>query len=316
MKSDAVTLQRVAAGADNLRNALVEGIAERNVGDGTSLEEGERADALGAVDDLVGDHEVAGLDLLLQTADGGEGNDGADANGAEGGDVRAGGHLMGRDLVVLAMTAQEGDGDGLVVVRALVVQDRDGRGGLAPGSGDVQRSNLGETREFAEAGSADDGDADGVYKRQFQSAWLAIATECQRSATVGKRGSILPLYVEGRAVILRASCFADSIFLRGFVGSGERKRRSEQAGSIQWAREWEECRREEEKRRRATEGFKSQKLRGGVGSIGQSRGPYRHVRRLRQPGSQAPKTVGDRRFRFRRLSLILRSSIYPGHSQY
>ena len=168
MKSDAVTLQRVAAGADNLRNALVEGIAERNVGDGTSLEEGERADALGAVDDLVGDHEVAGLDLLLQTADGGEGNDGADANGAEGGDVRAGGHLMGRDLVVLAMTAQEGDGDGLVVVRALVVQDRDGRGGLAPGSRDVQRGDLGETRELTKTSAADDGDADGVYTERIR----------------------------------------------------------------------------------------------------------------------------------------------------
>lgn len=121
----AFTLQAVSALAHNLGNALVEGVAEGNVADNTTLEECERADTLGAVNDLVWDDKVAGLDLLLQAADGGESNDCTDTDGAESGNVGACGDLMRGDLVVGTMTAEEGNGDGLVVVS--VVEDGDRR---------------------------------------------------------------------------------------------------------------------------------------------------------------------------------------------
>jgi hypothetical protein len=143
----------------NLRNTLVERIAKRNVPDNASLKESERPDTLGAVNDLVWNNEITGLDLLLQAADGGKGNDGADADGAEGGDVGPGGDLVGSDLVVCAVAAKEGNGDGLFAV--LVVQDGDRGGGGAPWRRDVKRGDLGEAGEFAETGAADDGDGNG-----------------------------------------------------------------------------------------------------------------------------------------------------------
>ena len=166
MQRHALTLQAVSALAHNLGNALVKGVAEGNVADNATLEECEGADTLGAVDDLVWNDKVAGLDLLLQTADGGESNDCADTDGAESGNVGARRDLMRGDLVVSTVTTEEGDGDGLVVVS--VVEDGDGRRGLAPGSSDVERGNLMEAGEFAKTSSADDSDRDGVYNCQYR----------------------------------------------------------------------------------------------------------------------------------------------------
>jgi hypothetical protein len=157
----------VSTSPHNLRNALVERITKRNVPDNASLEEGERPDTLGAVNDLVWDNEIAGLDLLLQAADGGKGNDGADADGAEGGDVGAGGNLVGSNLVVCAVSAKEGNGNGLLAV--LVVQDGDRGGRGTPWRCDVERGDLGKAGEFAETGAADDGDGDGSYNARYQS---------------------------------------------------------------------------------------------------------------------------------------------------
>lgn len=67
--------------------------------------------------------------------------------------------------MVKAVTAQEGDSDILAVSRALVMEDSDRSGGLAPGSRDIQGRNLRETREFPESGTTDDGDPDGLYIR-------------------------------------------------------------------------------------------------------------------------------------------------------
>ena len=105
-----------------------EGVAERGMrDDGRALEEARGAHALGAVDDLVGEDEVARGELLAEGADGGEGEDGADAERFEGGDVRARGHGGGRDRVADAVPREEGDlgarGEGA---------DGDGRAGVAP----------------------------------------------------------------------------------------------------------------------------------------------------------------------------------------
>lgn len=146
VQDNTVTLQAVTTLADNLGDTLIEGVTEGNVGDNTALEVGPRPDTLGTVNDLVGDDKVTRLDLLLKTADGGEGDDAADTDRAQSGDVGTGRDLVGCDLVVSAVAAQERDGNGLVIVLTLVVQDGDGGGGFAPGSRDGQGSNLAEAR--------------------------------------------------------------------------------------------------------------------------------------------------------------------------
>jgi hypothetical protein len=163
VKNDTLALQTVTAGSHNFRDTLVEGVAERDVCDHTSLEESPGAHALGAIDDLVGNDEIAGLDFLLQATDGREGDDGTDSNRAQSGDVGARWDLMRCNLVVSTVSAEESDGNGLLVVRALVVQDSDRRGGVAPGRGDRQRRNLSEAGELAQSSTTDDGDTHRLY---------------------------------------------------------------------------------------------------------------------------------------------------------
>lgn len=80
-------------GGDQSHELLVERVAEHGMrDDARALEEGGWPDALGAVDDLVGDDEVPGTDLLAKGADGAEGDDGLDAERFEGGDVGLGGY--------------------------------------------------------------------------------------------------------------------------------------------------------------------------------------------------------------------------------
>ena len=162
MQTHTLTLKTMPTSPHNLGHALIKRIPERHMGDNTTLKEGERANTLRPVNNLGRDDEITGLDLLLQTSDSGEGHDGAHADGAQGGDVGARGDLMRRNLVVHTVAAEEGHRDGLVIVVALVVEDGDRGGRLAPGGVDVQRGNLGEAGEFTQACSADDGDADGV----------------------------------------------------------------------------------------------------------------------------------------------------------
>ena len=120
VKDDAVALEALCTPLDNLSELAIEGVSKADVTDDTALEEGERADALGAVDDLIRDNKVHGLDLLLERAYGGEGDDGSDADVTQGRDVGAVGDLVRRELVVDAMAGQEGD---IVVV---VSEDLDG----------------------------------------------------------------------------------------------------------------------------------------------------------------------------------------------
>lgn len=130
MQRHALSLQAVSASPNHLGNALVKGITEGDVADDATLEEREGPDTLGAVNDLVRDDEIAGLDLLLQATDSRESDDGADTDGAKGGNVSARGHLMRGDLVVSSVAAKERNSDGLVLDS--VVQDGYRGGGGAP----------------------------------------------------------------------------------------------------------------------------------------------------------------------------------------
>lgn len=130
--------------------------------DEASFEESPRPDALGAIDDLVRHDEIARSDLLLQAADGGEGDDGADAERAEGGDVGARGDFVRGELVVEAVAGEEGDGGWVPGCGGGVVQDRDWGGGSAPRGRGVEGCDWREVCEFFQACAAYHGDADGI----------------------------------------------------------------------------------------------------------------------------------------------------------
>lgn len=201
VEHDAVALHVRGALLHDLSQALIEGVREADVADDATLEEGEGADALGAVDDLVRDDEVHGLDLLLQGADGGEGDDAADADGAQGGDVGAGGHLVRRELVVQAVAGEEGDG------HAGVLEDHDRGGRLAPGRRRVQGGDGRVTLQLAEAGAADDGDVDGAWCEAMlalcsQSRARAFAGGSLREGRKACRGACLRSKVVGRSAIV------------------------------------------------------------------------------------------------------------------
>lgn len=107
------------------------------------FKECEGPDAFGSVNGLIGHHKVHGLDLLAQGADSREGDDGADADVAQGGDVGAVGNLVGRKLVVHAVAGNEGN------VGAVVREDLDRRGGRAPGRVRVEDGDGDEALELA-----------------------------------------------------------------------------------------------------------------------------------------------------------------------
>jgi hypothetical protein len=120
------------------RDAFVKGVSKWDVANDPVLEECEGPNPLGAVDNGVRDHEVAGLDFLAETAHGAKGDDGAHADGAEGGDVGAGGDLVRGVLVVDAVPGDESDWNWFAGAWGAVFEDDDWRGGLAPWGCDVE----------------------------------------------------------------------------------------------------------------------------------------------------------------------------------
>lgn len=147
-------LHCAGAGLDHGGHLGVEGIREANMAHQALLEEGEGPDALGAVDDLFGHDKVHGLDVLLEGADGAEGDDAPHADVPQRGDVGAGGDLMGRELVVGAVPREEGDG------HAVVLEDLDRGRGVAPWRQGVDGCDGHVAINLREAGAAYHGDVD------------------------------------------------------------------------------------------------------------------------------------------------------------
>lgn len=155
MQDNAVALHSLGALSDDLGNLIIIGIGEGNVPNESILEEGEGAVALGAVDDLIGNDEIHGLDLLLQRSDGGEADDGAYTDEAQSGNVCAGGDLMGRMLVVFAVAGQEGDGD------TAVLENHDGCRGVSPWCQGVHAGDGDIAVDLVKTCATDHGDLDG-----------------------------------------------------------------------------------------------------------------------------------------------------------
>jgi len=123
MQPHPLTTQTMPTLPHHLSQFPIKRIRKHDVSHQPALKVRERPDPLRTINDLIRNHKVAWLDLLLQTADGGKGNDGAHAETAEGGNVGAGGHFVGRVFVVQAVAGEEGDGDGLACAGGGVVQD-------------------------------------------------------------------------------------------------------------------------------------------------------------------------------------------------
>lgn len=156
MKHHALALHMRRARLDDLSQLLVERVRKSNMADNTTLEESERPDALCAIDNLVRDHKVHGLDLLLERADGREGDDASDTEMAESSDVGAVRNLVRRKLVVHTVTGKESH------VYAIVGEDRNGRGGSAPRRDGVDDSNGLVAFELGQAGAANNTDVNGL----------------------------------------------------------------------------------------------------------------------------------------------------------
>lgn len=136
--------------------------------DNAILKEGKWPDALGAIDNLVRDHKVHWLDLLLQRAHGGEGNDTSDTEMAESSDIGAVGNLVGRKLMIQAVTGEEGNVD------AVVGEDGDGRGGSSPRRDGVDDGNGLVAVELRKAGATDNANVDRLYMLKLESHWRCL----------------------------------------------------------------------------------------------------------------------------------------------
>ena len=73
------------------------------------FEKADRSNALGAVDDLVREDEIARLDFFTEGAYGRKGDDGSDAEGFESGDVGSAWDGGGGDGVSWAVSGEKGD---------------------------------------------------------------------------------------------------------------------------------------------------------------------------------------------------------------
>lgn len=134
---------------------------------------------------------------------------------AQGSNIGSVGDLMGCELVVLAVTCEEGDVD------TLVGENLDRRCGLAPGSDGVEGSDGLESLKLAEASAANDGDVDGLCERISASLSLSLAEEGWRGVLGGGREAMDALSkVVGRSPILTAAAGSGSGrgWLAGFQG--------------------------------------------------------------------------------------------------
>jgi len=116
-----LALEAVTKLSHNSTQLLIKGVCEANMANHTLLEESERADALGTIDNLIRHHEISGLDFLLQTAHRRERNNGSHTKRAQSCNVGASGNLVGCNFMVKSMAREESDGDVLAGGGGLVV---------------------------------------------------------------------------------------------------------------------------------------------------------------------------------------------------
>ena len=151
----AVVDAAVLFGADRVEERAeicADGVSEADVCNDAVAEERVVFAAAGAVEELVGEDDVAGLIGVAETSDGGDADDPADVEGAEGPEIGAVIEFGGEEPVAAAVAWEEAD--------AAVGEGAGGdevRGG-APWGIDGDVLTVREAVEVVEAAAADDGD--------------------------------------------------------------------------------------------------------------------------------------------------------------
>lgn len=95
VENHAFTTQRMATSLHHLRNLGIERVRKAHMSHHALLKEGKRSNSLRPIDNLVRNYEISRLDMFLQAADSAEGNDAADSEMAQSGDVGLVGNLVG-----------------------------------------------------------------------------------------------------------------------------------------------------------------------------------------------------------------------------
>lgn len=157
MEDNAIAIQVLSARLDDLSKAAIERVGKANMSNNAFLKKGKRSNTLCTINDLVREHKVHRLDLLLQGADGSEGDDTTYTNVPQGGYVGAVRDFMGCKLVVNAMASQEGD------VGSVMGENANGRSWRAPRGYGVQSSNGLEPIELAETGATNHGNVNWFF---------------------------------------------------------------------------------------------------------------------------------------------------------
>lgn len=163
MQCNAIAFQTVSARPHHLGDILIKGVAKWNMSHYPRLEKGKRPNTLCAVNDLIWHDKIPRLDGFLQTTHGRKGNHRPDTNTPQSSNVGSVRYLVRRNLVVCAVSAEEGDGDIFAGDATLVVEDGDRRGRLPPGRLNFERRYFCEAWKVLQTGAANDGDADVVY---------------------------------------------------------------------------------------------------------------------------------------------------------
>lgn len=154
MEDDTVALHALSTPLNNGSQIRIKGISETNMTNNAALEEGERTDTLGAINDLVGHDKVHRLNILPQRANSGEGNYASYANMSQGSNVGSVGDLVRRKLVVNAMPCEEGNVD------AVVSENVNRRRWRTPRCDWVKSGDGLEALELRKTRTANDGDVD------------------------------------------------------------------------------------------------------------------------------------------------------------
>jgi len=164
MQPHTLSRQTVSTNFDDLGQTSVEGVGESNMTYHTAFEKGKRSHTFGAINDLVRNDKISRLNLLLQTADRGKGNDGPDTQMSQCRDVGSVAYLMRRKFVMKTMARDESDSNWLSAAGRGVVKDTDRRRGLAPGRLDVQARDMCKACKRLQSSAANDSNRDWLYK--------------------------------------------------------------------------------------------------------------------------------------------------------
>jgi hypothetical protein len=136
------------------------------------LEESVGTETPCSIHNLVRDEKITGTKVVLETTDGGKGNDGVYTDMFQGGNVGAGRDLGRRVNVTSTMACKEGDRSALR--RSC---NCNGAGRVSPGSEGVELGNVSEVLKRVKSRSSDDSQSNGLWTNQRCSITLQLTAK-------------------------------------------------------------------------------------------------------------------------------------------